>query len=69
MPWPWKKRGGGAMTNRTPESILANLGQMFLILLFVYPDEPGIIVPRAWVGDWYRDVSEILQLLREGDSQ
>jgi hypothetical protein len=48
----------------TPEGILADLAQVLLALLFMYPDTPTIPVHRLWIARWYADVSTVLEHLR-----
>ena len=49
----------------TPEGILADLVQVLLAMLFIYPDASEISVPRTWVAQWHRDLSTILASLRQ----
>ena len=48
----------------TPEGVLADLAQVLLVLLFLYPDDLDIMVPRTWLAQWHRDVEAVLAQLR-----
>jgi len=48
----------------TPESLLADLAQVFLALLFVQAESDLIVIPRPWITKWTKELKGLLQTLR-----